>query len=279
MFLSNEYKQQAYSSALDAYTLSPRQRILARLRPTTEQRRHLLICAGMLLVIAVMYQFTFTRLFLYPFELISTVFHEFGHAVMTWLTGGRVTAISINPDHSGATHFIGGIPCLILPAGYIGSSIAGATLLVLSFGRKSSEVASIVIGLILLATLWWSSTIFTAFSALLMVGMMAAVYFYRDGMALKYFILFMGTIGSVVSVLSIMSHLISNKIDGSDAVEFAKQCSILIPSMVFGFLWLVKQLPTRVVCLCKCILCRSWSRNSRRLVSLDQEGCHYSQAS
>lgn len=239
LFTAKEYNQQIYSPALDAYTITPRQRVMTRLRPTAEQQRHLLICVAMLIVITVMYQMTVTRMLLYPFELISTVFHEFGHAVMTWLTGGRVTAISINPDHSGATHFIGGMPCLILPAGYIGSSIAGAALLVLSFGHKSSEIASAVVGLILMATLWWSATFFTAFSAILMVGMMIAVYFYREGLMLRYFILFMGTIGSLVSVLSIMSHLISRKIDGSDAVEFAKQCSILIPSVVFGFLWLI----------------------------------------
>lgn len=35
----------------------------------------------MLLVITIMYQFHITRLILYPFEIIGTVFHEFGHAL------------------------------------------------------------------------------------------------------------------------------------------------------------------------------------------------------
>jgi hypothetical protein len=212
---------------------------MARLQPNAGQKRHLAICVAMLLSITVMYQFAMTRFLLYPFELISTVFHEFGHALMTLITGGRVAAIEINPDHSGVTRFVGGSPCLVLPAGYIGSSIAGACLLVLSFGRRSSQAASAGIAVILLATVWWSATVFTVFSALLMVAMIATVYMYREGLILQYFILFMGTIGSVVSVLSIMSHLISHRIDGSDAVEFAKQCSILIPSVVFGILWLL----------------------------------------
>lgn len=53
----------------------------AGLTPNDQQRRILWIIGGMLLVITVMYQFHITRLVLYPFEIIGTVFHEFGHAL------------------------------------------------------------------------------------------------------------------------------------------------------------------------------------------------------
>jgi len=51
------------------------------LTPTNQQKRILWILGGMLLVITIMYQFRLTRLVLYPFEIVSTVFHEFGHAL------------------------------------------------------------------------------------------------------------------------------------------------------------------------------------------------------
>ena len=224
------------SSGIDPFHLNQKQTWLARLRPTTEQWRHLAAFAIMLVAIVLAYAFSFTRMLLYPFELISTVFHEFGHAFMTIITGGRVAGIEINPDESGVTRFVGGSPCLILPAGYIGSSVAGAALLILSFNRKCSRFAAGGTALILLATLYWAGSIFTVFSAVAMIAALAAVMYKGDDW-LQLVVLFMGTMGSVTAMLSIASHLISNQIDGSDAVQFAKHCSFLIPSTVFGALW------------------------------------------
>lgn len=51
------------------------------LNPTEEQRRILMIIGIELVIIVVLYQWRATRWLLYPFELIGTVFHEFGHAM------------------------------------------------------------------------------------------------------------------------------------------------------------------------------------------------------
>ena len=41
---------------------------------------------------------------LYPFKIFTTWVHECSHALMTVLVGGRVTAITIEPNTSGLTH-------------------------------------------------------------------------------------------------------------------------------------------------------------------------------
>jgi hypothetical protein len=224
------------TTGLDSFKLKGWNLLLIKLKPTREQTRHLVSFAAMLVVIVVFYQFRVTRLFLYPFELVSTVFHEFGHALMCILTGGRVAAIEVNPNESGVTRFVGGFTCLILPAGYLGSSLAGATLLILSFGEKSARAAAIGTGVVLLSTVFWSGTLFTALSALFMIAALAAASLTFPHL-LQLLVLFMGTMGSVVSLLSIFSHLISNQIEGSDAVEFARSCSVLLPSTVYGVIW------------------------------------------
>ena len=157
---------------------------------------------------------------------------------MTVLTGGRVAAIEINPNESGVTRFVGGMRCAVLPAGYCGSSLAGAVLIVLSFGEKSAKIAAIGTALVLLATVYWAGTIFTAVSVVFMIVAIGLVYYYAPKQLNKV-ILFMGVMGSLVSLLSIFSHLISNTIEGSDAVEFARHCSVLVPSWVYGISWLV----------------------------------------
>ena len=225
-------------SVIDSYDLKGFKALKIKLNPTPEQRRHLLTFLSMLIAITIAYQFNITRLLLYPFELISTVFHEFGHALMTLMTGGSVTAIEINPNESGVTRFRGGFHCLILPSGYLGSSLAGAVLLVLSFGDKSAKVAAAGTGIVLLSTIYWSGTLFTAISVIFMAVALLIVYFYFPKYLSKV-ILFMGVMGSLNSLLSISSHLITNTIDGSDAVEFARHCSFLIPSMVYGIGWFV----------------------------------------
>lgn len=223
---------------IDSYDLKGWRKIRMKLKPTSEQMKHLLTFVVMLVGISIAYQFVLTRMFLYPFELISTVFHEFGHAFMTVVTGGRVAAIEINPNESGVTRFVGGMRCAVLPAGYCGSSLAGSTLLVLSFGEKSAKAAAMGTALVLLATVYWAGTVFTAISVVFMIISLGMVYFYAPKHLSKV-ILFMGVMGSLVSLLSIFSHLISNTIEGSDAVEFARHCSVLVPSWVYGICWLV----------------------------------------
>lgn len=50
--------------------------------PSKDQARTLLVLFLMCCFVTVAWQFPLTYLFLYPFMLISTVFHEFGHAFM-----------------------------------------------------------------------------------------------------------------------------------------------------------------------------------------------------
>lgn len=50
--------------------------------PSKEQARTLLVLFLMCCFVTVAWQFPLTYLLLYPFMLISTVFHEFGHAFM-----------------------------------------------------------------------------------------------------------------------------------------------------------------------------------------------------
>lgn len=50
----------------------------------------------------------------------------------------------------------GGIPWLTLPAGYLGSSFIGAALIACGFDTNASKVASIVLAVFFIITLWWA---------------------------------------------------------------------------------------------------------------------------
>lgn len=50
----------------------------------------------------------------------------------------------------------GGIPWLTLPAGYLGSSFIGACLIACGFDTNASKIASLVLAVFFLFTLWWA---------------------------------------------------------------------------------------------------------------------------
>jgi len=72
-----------------------------------------------------------------PVKLLVVMGHESGHALATLLAGGKVQRVLLAADQSGAC--LSALPpgawptILVYSAGYVGSAIAGAVLLVLAF--------------------------------------------------------------------------------------------------------------------------------------------------
>lgn len=59
-------------------------------------------------------------------------------------------------DEGGVTSMSGGIPWITLPAGYLGSSFIGACLIACGFDTDASKVASLVLAVFFIFTLWWA---------------------------------------------------------------------------------------------------------------------------
>ncbi len=119
--------------------------------------------------------------------MLVIAFHEFGHAIMACCTGGRVESISLDPHEGGVTHMRGGKQFLTLPAGYLGSSLIGALLTFCGFNIVASKVASIVLGVCFLLTLWWARKDWlTIITILLAVGLLVACWFIKHAEALRF---------------------------------------------------------------------------------------------
>lgn len=120
-------------------------------------------------------------------QMLVIAFHEFGHAITACCTGGRVKSISLDPHEGGVTHMQGGVSAITLPAGYLGSSIIGALLIFAGFDIVASKVASIVLGVCFLLTLWWARRDWlTIMTVLLAVGLLVACWFIAHGEALRW---------------------------------------------------------------------------------------------
>jgi hypothetical protein len=89
----------------------------------------------------------FAEVLTYPFRIFVTFIHEGGHAIAALLTGNSVAALSVAMNASGETYTTqGGIisQVLVSSAGYIGSMIFGALLLVLI--RKTVAARIVLLG-------------------------------------------------------------------------------------------------------------------------------------
>jgi hypothetical protein len=119
--------------------------------------------------------------------MLVIAFHEFSHALMCVLTGGHVKSISLQPNEGGVTHMTGAKQALTLPAGYLGSSLIGALLIFCGFDIVASKVASIVLGVCFLLTLWWARRDWlTIVTVLLAVGLLVGMWFADHAEPLRF---------------------------------------------------------------------------------------------
>lgn len=139
-------------------------------------------------------------------QMLVIAFHEFGHAITACCTGGRVESISLDPHEGGVTHMRGGKQFITLPAGYLGSSLIGALLTFCGFNIVASKVASIVLGVCFLLTLWWARKDWlTIGTILLAVGLLIAFWFIEHGEALRFMVVLLTSLEFEEHLLTVYS--------------------------------------------------------------------------
>ncbi|TGJ81713.1 hypothetical protein E0Z10_g7048 [Xylaria hypoxylon] len=194
------------------------------------------IIALYVVVIAILWNVPYVKWSLWPFKMLVIAFHEFSHAFAAVLTGGRVKSISLDPHEGGVTHMVGGKSAITLPAGYLGSSLIGAILIFTGFNIVASKIASIVLGVCFLLTLWWGKRDWlTITTILLAVGLLVASWFIVHAEGLRFVVLFIGVMSSLYSVWDICDDLILRKVNSSDASVFAKRYGG--SSQCWGVIW------------------------------------------
>ncbi|KAL1702188.1 peptidase M50B-like-domain-containing protein [Schizophyllum commune] len=209
------------------------------LTPNTTQRNTLIVAAVYILVIAILWHVPYLNMIIYPFKLLTVGFHEMSHAFAGLLTCAHIHSIELDPNEGGATSMSGGISWITLPAGYLGSSFIGACLIACGFNTNASKVASIVLAVFFLFTLWWARRDWLTWVLILgMSGLIVLFWFVGGGVALRYFVLFIGVMSCLYVLWDVVDDTISRKINSSDASQFAKICGCC-PSQVWGVLWLL----------------------------------------
>ncbi|KAJ8093576.1 hypothetical protein PM082_020434 [Marasmius tenuissimus] len=142
-------------------------------------------------------------------------------------------------DEGGVTKMSGGISWITLPAGYLGSCFIGACLIACGFNTNASKVASIILAVFFLFTLWWARRDWLTWVLILgMSGLIVLFWFVAGGVALRYLVLFIGVMSCMYALWDVVDDTIARKVNESDASAFAKICGCF-PSQVWGVIWLL----------------------------------------
>ncbi|KAL7282979.1 hypothetical protein PYCCODRAFT_1390616 [Trametes coccinea BRFM310] len=210
------------------------------LTPTATQRTTLIVAACYIVAIALLWHLPYLSAIIYPFKLLTVGFHEMSHAIAGILTCAHIHSVELDPDEGGATRMSGGIPWITLPAGYLGSSFIGAALITCGFDTNASKVASLVMAAFFLFTLWWARRNWLTWLLILgMSGLIVLFWFVAGGVALRFFVLFIGVMSCMYVLWDVVDDTIARKVNGSDASSFAEICGCC-PSQVWGVIWLIQ---------------------------------------
>ena len=181
----------------------------------------------------------FAGFLVYPFKLFVTFIHEGGHALAALGTFGSVERIAINPDTSGLTLSLGGMPIIISSAGYLTSTLFGAALLLIGRNGKHAKTALGLIAVLILAvTLVWVKGIF---GLIVGVGLTAVLILFAAAANPKvahFFLSFLAVQCCLNALYDLKTLFLISAItsQSSDAVNM--QRLTFIPAMVWALLWL-----------------------------------------
>lgn len=175
----------------------------------------------------------------YPVQLLVVFVHECGHALAAILTGGEVRSLEVRSNLSGEARTAGGIPFLILQAGYLASALFGAVLMVAATRPRSARHTLLVIAVLLAGC-------GVAFSAgglsptllfsLLVATLFAAAARTAPEPAVTWGLIYLATVSALYALLDIRQDVLQwNGRGVSDATLLATRTGI--PAIVWGVAW------------------------------------------
>ena len=205
-----------------------------QLDPSATQWTTIYIMIGYTAFIMIFWHIPVLKEILWPFKILTVALHEFGHASAGVCTGAKIDSITLNPDEGGLTKMRGGNPYITLPAGYIGSTVWGSLMVFAGFNTMASKITSVVIGLCMLATLFWARNWLARLVTVGFLGLIGLLWWFQDGFYLRYIVLFIGVMSSLYSLWDIVEDLVMRKVNESDASQFSRLCcSGMLPPQVW----------------------------------------------
>jgi hypothetical protein len=174
---------------------------------------------------------------IYPLKLFVVLLHETSHALMALATGGRVDRLIITADQGGICYCPGGNAFLTLSAGYLGSLLWGALILILARAHRPSPrntTTAIGVAVLALTALFVRNAFGVLFGALFGAALVALR---GAGRTVHVLVLTaLGLTSCLYALLDIKSDVLDRPHLPSDAHMLAQMTGV--PTLVWGVLWI-----------------------------------------
>ena len=118
---------------------------MARQASTRYDWKGFLLLCGIYLAVVLLWRTQWVL----PLKLLVVLLHELSHGLAAVLTGGRIAEIQVFTDQGGHCVTAGGIPAVVVSAGYLGSLFFGVLLLLTATRTRSAPIVSALLGLVL----------------------------------------------------------------------------------------------------------------------------------
>jgi hypothetical protein len=110
------------------------------------QRRDVSLALIAFIIALVLWQLQGLFFLAFPFRLFVTMIHELGHGMAAVLTGGKFLRFQVTSSGAGLAYTSGGWRFVIIQAGYLGTALFGAVLLVITHHVKRPGRVAVGLG-------------------------------------------------------------------------------------------------------------------------------------
>ncbi len=194
---------------------------------------------GMLLLCTALAFLLWETPLLLPFRLFVTMVHEVSHALAGVATGGEVLGIQINLNGSGVTLVRGGNLFLTASAGYVGSGLFGAGLLLLARERpwRRPLLQALAVALVVATLLFFREPTGIVAALLLAVAFWALAARGPDWLValLVYLLAVLNGLYALVDLLVLLQLSGPAAATASDAATLQRLTGL--PAMLWALLW------------------------------------------
>jgi hypothetical protein len=205
------------------------------MKPVT--RRRISFLAGFALYFGVLWYFWESPV-VYPLKIFVVLLHEWSHAVALMATGGTLERIVLDPQQGGATFGAGGSAFLTLSAGYLGSLLWGALMVLGAQARRVRPqiVTGLVGGAVVVLTLLYVRSVFGVAFGLLFGSALVLGARWVPAIWNRRVLLTLGLTSCLYAILDIKSDVLERPELRSDARMLAEVTGV--PTVVWGIAWI-----------------------------------------
>ncbi|CTQ55078.1 hypothetical protein LP7551_03619 [Roseibium album] len=183
-----------------------------------------------------------------PLKFLIVFMHELAHGLAALITGGSIVEISLSPQQGGYAITRGGSRFLILSAGYIGSLLIGATLLLVALHTKWDRAVLGAFGVVmLLVTAFYVRSLFPLIFCIVTGVGLLAIARYLDRAVSDMVLRIIGLTSLIYVPYDIFDDTIARSGQRSDAYMLAEEFGG--PTIFWGGLWLILSLAVIAMCL------------------------------